>query len=202
MCVERTASSGSKQHDGILDRPRTGDECAELLAVLESHQDRLYNYLLSMLLDGDDAQDCLQDTFLRAYEQSPRVRYLWPLALRWLATGGGCAAGQEESAGGPADLAGMCATARGTIAHSRAHDLLSILPPPRARGAVSLRRRFQRRRSAVCWASVLGPFAPGSFVLGNGCAASAVDTIRRGVAHDASHHRPHDARQPARSVAA
>lgn len=107
----------------------TGGECAELLAVLESHQDRLYNYLLSMLLDGDDAQDCLQDTFLRAHQQSLRGSgisgpWLYTVA-RHRAVDVLRSRGKVQRAS--ADLAEVC-DSWWDDRSQQAHDLLSILP--------------------------------------------------------------------------
>ncbi len=107
----------------------TGGECAELLAVLECHQDRLYNYLLSMLMDSDDAQDCLQDTFLRAYEQSLRGSgisgpWLYTVA-RHRAVDVLRSRGKVQRA--PADLTEVC-DSWWDDRSQQAHDLLSILP--------------------------------------------------------------------------
>jgi len=106
-----------------------GGEDAELLAVLESHQDRLYNYLLSMLMDSDDAQDCLQDTFLRAYQQSLRGS---GISGPWLYTVARHRAvdvlrrrGKVQR--GPADLAEVCDSSWDDRSQ-HAHDMLSVLP--------------------------------------------------------------------------
>lgn len=114
---------------GFVTARGTGGECAELLAVLESHQDRLYNYLLSMLMDGDDARDCLQDTFLRAYQQSLRGS---GISGPWLYTVARHRAvdvlrSRGKVQRGPADLAEVC-DSWWDDRSQQAHDLLSVLP--------------------------------------------------------------------------
>jgi len=97
--------------------------------VLESHQDRLYNYLLSMLMDSDDAQDCLQDTFLRAYQQSLRGS---GISGPWLYTVARHRAvdvlrSRGKLQRGPVSLAEVCDSSWDDRSQ-HAHDLLSILP--------------------------------------------------------------------------
>ncbi len=93
-----------------------GGEDAELLAVLESHQDRLYNYLL-------------QDTFLRAYQQSLRGS---GISGPWLYTVARHRAvdvlrSRGKVQRGPAALAEVCDSSWDDRSQ-HAHDLLSILP--------------------------------------------------------------------------
>jgi RNA polymerase sigma-70 factor (ECF subfamily) len=42
--------------------------------LVESHSAEIFGYLWRMLSDSDEAEDCLQETFLRAYRAYPRLQ--------------------------------------------------------------------------------------------------------------------------------
>lgn len=68
-----------------LIRSCAGDNTAddELHVLLQRYERPLYGYLLARLKDEDCALDCVQDTFLRAYQSLQRGR---PVNKQWLYT--------------------------------------------------------------------------------------------------------------------
>jgi RNA polymerase sigma-70 factor (ECF subfamily) len=42
--------------------------------LVQQHSEEIYAYLWRMLRDSTDAEDCLQDVFLKAYKAFPRLR--------------------------------------------------------------------------------------------------------------------------------
>jgi RNA polymerase sigma-70 factor (ECF subfamily) len=54
-----------------------------LLRFMEHYERPLYTYLLTLLRDGDTAMDCVQDTFIRAYEHLRKGR---EVTRNWLYT--------------------------------------------------------------------------------------------------------------------
>src|SRR5690349_21094989 len=54
---------------GSLAVPAARHEHDRLLAALmRDHERQLYSFILTLVRDADTAMDCIQDTFLRAYE--------------------------------------------------------------------------------------------------------------------------------------
>jgi len=67
--------------EALLDRARRGDRDA-FAELVERHQDGLYTMALRLLGRPEDAADVVQETFLRAYVNLPRLR---PASVRaWL----------------------------------------------------------------------------------------------------------------------
>lgn len=65
----------------LLDRARGGDRDA-FAELVERHQDGLYSMALRLVGHPEDAADVVQETFLRAYVNLPRLR---PASVRgWL----------------------------------------------------------------------------------------------------------------------
>jgi RNA polymerase sigma factor (sigma-70 family) len=54
-----------------------------LIALMNDFERPIYNFLLALVRDADVAQDCTQDTFLRAYENLSRGK---PVNGSWLYT--------------------------------------------------------------------------------------------------------------------
>lgn len=64
------AKKVERESDGLqADRSREA-----LIALVEAHEVALYRYLVALTGDRETARDCLQDTFLRAYEHLQRGR--------------------------------------------------------------------------------------------------------------------------------
>jgi RNA polymerase sigma-70 factor, ECF subfamily len=61
--------------ESLLDRARHGDSAA-FTALVERYQDELYTMALRLLGTPADAADVVQETFLRAYMNLPRLRVL------------------------------------------------------------------------------------------------------------------------------
>jgi RNA polymerase sigma-70 factor (ECF subfamily) len=59
------------------------DSCAELARLVDHFGQSLFRYLVVLLGDGDTAGDCMQDTFLRAYEHLRRGK---TISSQWLYT--------------------------------------------------------------------------------------------------------------------
>jgi RNA polymerase sigma-70 factor (ECF subfamily) len=57
----------------LVNRCRAGDEYA-FAALFERFQDRLYDLAWAILRDGAEAEDAVQDTFLRVFERIDRYR--------------------------------------------------------------------------------------------------------------------------------
>jgi RNA polymerase sigma-70 factor (ECF subfamily) len=67
--------------EGLLDRARSGDRDA-FAELVERYQDGLYTMALRLVGRPEDAADVVQETFLRAYINLPRLR---PASVRgWL----------------------------------------------------------------------------------------------------------------------
>ena len=67
--------------EGLLDRARGGDRDA-FAELVERYQDGLYTMALRLVGRPEDAADVVQETFLRAYVNLPRLR---PASVRgWL----------------------------------------------------------------------------------------------------------------------
>jgi RNA polymerase sigma-70 factor (ECF subfamily) len=67
--------------EALLERARRGDRDA-FAQIVERHQDGLYTMALRMLGRPEDAADVVQETFLRAYVNLPRLQ---PASVRgWL----------------------------------------------------------------------------------------------------------------------
>lgn len=67
--------------EALLDRARRGDRSA-FADLVNRYQDALYTMALRLLGRPEDAADVVQETFLRAYVNLPRLR---PLSVRaWL----------------------------------------------------------------------------------------------------------------------
>lgn len=56
---------------------------AELVHLMNQHERALYNFLLLLVHEPEVAKDCVQDTFLRAYEQLRKEK---PVNAAWLFT--------------------------------------------------------------------------------------------------------------------
>lgn len=64
--------------------PETDDRIGdELIRLMNAYERPIYNFLLVLLRDADVAQDCAQDTFLRAYENLRKGK---PVNAPWLYT--------------------------------------------------------------------------------------------------------------------
>lgn len=59
--------------EGLVQRCRQGDLCA-FTALFERFQDRLYDLAWAILRDEAEAEDAVQDTFLRVFERIDRYR--------------------------------------------------------------------------------------------------------------------------------
>jgi len=55
------------------ERPTTGQSLAGFDALVNAHSAAIFAYLWRLLRDHADAEDCLQDTFLRAYRAYGRL---------------------------------------------------------------------------------------------------------------------------------
>lgn len=81
MCTERLSppmTESGPADEGrweatLVDRARSGDEQA-FEALVRLHQDRAYRVALRMTGDPQDAQDVVQDAFVRAWQGLPRYR--------------------------------------------------------------------------------------------------------------------------------
>lgn len=74
--------------DAVVGRYAAGDLQAQdaaqaIEALLDHYEQSLYTFLVILLADRDSARDCIQDTFLRAYEHLNRGR---PVTAAWLYT--------------------------------------------------------------------------------------------------------------------
>ncbi len=56
-----------EEHDGVLQRRVLSGETRVYAQLVDRYRERLGRYALRMLGDRDDAEDALQDTFIRAY---------------------------------------------------------------------------------------------------------------------------------------
>lgn len=63
------------------DADRQVDE--QLVCLMDEYERPIYNFLLALLRDPDLAQDCAQDTFVRAYDNLRRGK---PVNSSWLYT--------------------------------------------------------------------------------------------------------------------
>lgn len=60
-------------HEGAPGRSSVGYDChTELVSLMTEYERPLYSFVLSIARDSDVALDCVQDTFLRAYEALQR----------------------------------------------------------------------------------------------------------------------------------
>ena len=59
--------------EGLIQRCRQGDLCA-FTALFERFQDRLYDLACAILHDGAEAEDAVQDTFLRVFQHIDRFQ--------------------------------------------------------------------------------------------------------------------------------
>jgi RNA polymerase sigma-70 factor (ECF subfamily) len=61
---------------------RDGEQAEDTLVdLMDRYEARIYEFLLAMLRDRDGAQECAQDTFVRAYENLRRGK---PVNAQWL----------------------------------------------------------------------------------------------------------------------
>lgn len=55
----------------------------ELVQLMNEHEHKLYSFVLVLVRDPDVTRDCIQDTFLRAYESMRKGR---PINKQWIYT--------------------------------------------------------------------------------------------------------------------
>lgn len=61
------ASRAASRDDGMIADPH-----AALVALMDRYERKLFTYLITMLRDEDTVMDCVQDTFVRAYDSLRR----------------------------------------------------------------------------------------------------------------------------------
>lgn len=64
---------GSKDRSFSLEALREGDR-AEFARVVDAHSEKIYRLALKMLRDEQDAEDILQETFIKAYKGFPEFK--------------------------------------------------------------------------------------------------------------------------------